>query len=93
MSEKPELAGLGGDSSDWSGTKFDRTREIDFFGGPAPVSKADAGRGGGGPAGGDLGPTSRGDTVWALDGGAGGGLGFVASAPAFLFTHLLSSWS
>jgi len=87
------------------GTRFDRTRIggfIDVF------SIAEDARGGGGPALGGRNPTGggpgltlddvllipEGEAVCALDGGGGGvGCFAAASAPAFLFTHFLSSAS
>jgi hypothetical protein len=78
------------------GAKVDRGRGTMRFGGDAVRSMAEAARAVGGarvvPVG-ILGEVWPGDAVWARLGGGGGAAGFVASAPAFLFTQRLSSLS
>lgn len=82
------MAGDEGTEADSVGTRFDRTRIIVFLGGDVLRSMAEAGRTGGGgrPAPGEvtLGcDTPVGDALWVRDGGAGGALDFVISAPAY----------
>lgn len=80
---------LGAESG--MGARFDRTRIATRLGGEVLRSIADAERFDGGAGG--RGPFIAGDAVCALAGGGAGGVAFVASAPAALFTHLLRSLS
>lgn len=88
------FAGDGGTECGPSGTRFDLTFGSVLRGGDERLT-ADAGRSGGAvrfPGDGGGMASLVGDVVCAL-GGGGVGEGFAVSAPAFLFTHLLSSLS